>query len=195
MLKLRQGSEVPFPELLEEEYEVLAEGNLIIANVGTDKLSDMLQKFVMLHKDDSLFFILEIPEKDDQTGGKRLGTDVYYMDELSREEALTLLMRTEKLLLADGMSQFGFGAGKSGEEIFVGKYNVVTVCSKDTARWERFMESFGVRKAEHLVTAGDTFSEEHPGISRLVPVDGKTVYSIPEDFKEWGMYLGETKEE
>jgi len=195
MLKLRPGSEVPFPELLEEEYELLAAENLIVANVGADKLSDMLQRFIMLHKDDSLFFILELPEKDDKAPVRKPGTDVYYMDALSREEALTFLMRTEKLLLADGMSQFGFGAGKSGEEIFVRKYNVVTVFSPDAVRYEAFMESFGIKKAAHLVTAGDTFSEEHPGVSHLVTVDGKTVYDIPEDFMEWGMYLGETKEE
>ena len=58
MLKLKKYCSVPFPEKLFEQYEV--QDNMIIANVGTDKVMDMMLKFIGMH-DEWLFFILEIP--------------------------------------------------------------------------------------------------------------------------------------
>ena len=41
--------------------------------------------------------------------------------------------------------------------------------------------------------AWDTFSEESPGVSKKIELDGKDVYSIIEDFKDWGIYLAERR--
>ena len=58
-----------------------------------------------------------------------------------------------------------------------------------------FFEPRGIERTDHLITERDTFSEEQPGISERYEVGGKSVFSIPEQFKEWGMYLAEQREE
>jgi len=50
-----------------------------------------------------------------------------------------------------------------------------------------------IKQTENLVIAWDTFSEESPGVSKKIELDGKDVYSIIEDFKDWGIYLAERR--
>lgn len=55
MLKLKEGYHVPFPEKLSEGYEM--EENSIVANVGVDKLEEVIQHFIAI-KDEPLFLFL-----------------------------------------------------------------------------------------------------------------------------------------
>lgn len=75
-----------------------------------------------------------------------------------------------------------------------GKYNVTTIFSKNINQYNSFMAEHGIAKSEDIVTAWDTFSQENPGISERIEMDGKDIYSIPEMFADWGIYKAEQRE-
>ena len=121
--------------------------------------------------------------------------DVYYIDGCSREECLALLIRYGDLLINDGLSQFGFGGHKSHDEIMLDSYNVVTIYSEELSKFNDFFEPHNIQFVEELVTAWKTFSKTSPGISETYESNGKTVYDLPTELAEWGIYLAETRTE
>lgn len=215
MLTMKKGCTVPFPEKLEESYVI--EDGVIRANVGADHIEDVMNHFICDH-DEPLFFILEIPCTWDEEEamcpgifdrieyGEEIGREVsvgtyplhknvYYMDNCTREEALIVLIRAGKWLIPDGMSTFGFGGQTSSEEILFSKYNELTIFTKHPESYRDFFKAHDIPETERLVTAWDTFTPEHPGQSELYKEEGKSVYDIPDMFKDWGMYLAEVREE
>lgn len=198
VLKFKAGSRISSTQKLYEGYEVGE--NHITANVGIDKIEKVMQHFIVMH-DEPQFFILELPanladETEVAPGVVRgLHKDIYYIDGCSREEALAIMGRVGNLLFNDGMSAFGYGGHESGDEIMFGKYNVLTIYSQNIEKYTDFFETHEIDKTDNLITAWDTFSQEYPGTSERYELDGKTVYDIPTQFEEWGMYLAEQREE
>lgn len=198
MLKLKDGCKIPFPEKLHESYMI--EGNMITANIDINHIESVMQHFIVMHEE-PIFFILELPAKADDETEIRPGVvetlhkDIYYLDGCSQEEALTIIHRVGQLLFHDGISSFGYGGHNSGDEIMFSKYNVLTIFSHDIDQYRAFFEKHEIVQVDKIITAWDTFTLETPGISERVIVDGKDVYSIPEQFKDWGMYLAEQREE
>lgn len=198
MLVLRAGCRVPFPEKLFEEYMLME--NQIIANISADKIRTVMEHFICIHEE-PLFFILELPskqydEKEIRPGVvEKLHKDIYYIDGCTNEEALTILLRVGDLMINDGLCSFGFGCHESNDEIMFGKYNVTTIFSRNIIQYINFMAEHGIAKSEHIVTAWDTFSQEHPGSSERIATDGKDVFSIPEMFADWGIYKAEQRED
>ena len=198
MLVLRAGCRVPFPEKLFEEYMLME--NQIVANISADKIKAVMEHFICIHEE-PLFFILELPskqydEKEIRPGVvEKLHKDVYYIDGCSKEEALTILLRIGDLMINDGLCSFGFGCHESNDEIMFGKYNVTTIFSWNIGQYINFMADHEIAKSEHIVTAWDTFSQEHPGSSERIDTEGKDVFSIPEMFADWGIYKAEQRED
>lgn len=198
MLVLRAGCRVPFPEKLFEEYMLME--NQIIANISADRIRTVMEHFICIHEE-PLFFILELPskqydEKEIRPGVvEKLHKDVYYIDGCSNEEALTILLRVGDIMINDGLCSFGFGCHESNDEIMFGKYNVTTIFSRNIGQYINFMEDHEITKREHIVTAWDTFSKEHPGSSVRIDTDGNDVFSIPEMFADWGIYKAEQRED
>lgn len=197
MLTLGKGYKIYEPEKLNEEYEVTSDV-LLTANIGVEKIEEVFRHFIAIHNE-PLFFILELPVTCDReipvAPGilKETHKDVYYIDGCSQEECLLLLEKYGELLINDGMNMFGFGCHESQDEIMLGKYNVVTIYSRELLKYNGFLEEHGIVKAENLVTAWDTFSINTPGQAERYDCKGKSVYDLPEDLKEWGMYLAETR--
>lgn len=198
MLNMKAGCKVPFPEKLNESYMI--EGNMATANIDINKIESVMKHFIMMHEE-PLFFILELPAKAEDETEIRQGVvdafhkDVYYMDGCLQEEALTVILRVGELLFHDGASSFGYGGHESGDEIMFSKYNVLTIFSCNIDQYREFFEAHGIAQVDNLVTAWDTFTQETPGVSERVTIDGRDVFSIPEQFKDWGMYLAEQREE
>ncbi|WP_368387400.1 hypothetical protein [Streptococcus australis] len=199
MLNLVKGHQVSLVENLFESFTKLTEHHLM-ANVHAEKILEIFQHFIVIH-DEPLFFILELPVSIDREKViakniiKESHKDVYYIDGCSREECLALLIRYGDLLVNDGLSKFGFGGHKSHDEIMLDSYNVVTIYSKELSKFNDFFEPHNIQFVEELVTAWDTFSETSPGISEIYESNGKTVYDLPEELAEWGIYLAETRTE
>ena len=199
MLNLVKGHRVTLVENLFESFTKLTEHHLM-ANVHSEKILEVFQHFIAIH-DEPLFFILELPVSIDREKViakniiKESHKDVYYIDGCSREECLVLLIRYGDLLVNDGLSKFGFGGHKSHDEIMLDSYNVVTIYSKELSKFNDFFEPHNIQFVEELVTAWKTFSKTSPGISEIYECNGKTVYDLPEELAEWGIYLAETRTE
>ena len=196
MLNLVKGHRVTLVENLFESFTKLTEHHLM-ANVHSEKILEVFQHFIAIH-DEPLFFILELPvsiDREKEIAMNELHKDVYYIDDCSIEECLVLLIRYGDLLVNDGLSKFGFGGHKSHDEIMLDSYNVVTIYSKELSKFNDFFEPHNIQFVEELVTASETFSETSPGISEIYESNGKTVYDLPEELAEWGIYLAETRTE
>ena len=199
MLNLVKGHQVSLVENLFESFTKLTEHHLV-ANVHAEKILEVFQHFIVIH-DEPLFFILELPVSIDREKViakniiKESHKDVYYIDGCSREECLALLIRYGDLLVNDGLSKFGFGGHKSHDEIMLDSYNVVTIYSKELSKFNDFFEPHNIQFVEELVTAWKTFSKTSPGISEIYESNGKTVYDLPTELAEWGIYLAETRTE
>ena len=199
MLNLVKGHRVSLVENLFESFTKLTE-HYLMANVHAEKILEVFQYFIAIH-DEPLFFILELPVSIDRE--KEIAKniineshmDVYYIGNCSREECLVLLIRYGDLLVNDGLSKFGFGGHKSHDEIMLDSYNVVTIYSKELSKFNDFFEPHNIQFVEELVTASETFSETSPGISEIYESNGKTVYDLPIELAEWGIYLAETRTE
>ena len=157
----------------------------LMANVDVEKIKEVFQHFIVMH-DEPLFFILELPVTCDRENPVAPGIleethkDVYYIDGCSQEECLVLLERYGELLINDGM---------------LDKYNVVTIYSQQLSNYNEFFEAHGIEKVESLITAWDTFSDETPGQAERCDYEGKSVYDLPEELEDWGMYLADTRAE
>ena len=196
MLNLVKGHQVSLVENLFESFTKLTE-HYLMANVHAEKILEVFQHFIAIH-DEPLFFILELPvsiDREKEIAMNELHKDVYYIDDCSIEECLVLLIRYGDLLVNDGLSKFGFGGHKSHDEIMLDSYNVVTIYSKELSKFNDFFEPHNIQFVEELVTASETFSETSPGISEIYESNGKTVYDLPEELAEWGIYLAETRTE
>lgn len=199
MLNLVKGHRVSLVENLFESFTKLTE-HYLMANVHAEKILEVFQHFIVIH-DEPLFFILELPVSIDREKVvakniiKESHKDVYYIDGCSREECLALLIRYGDLLVNDGLSKFGFGGHKSHDEIMLDSYNVVTIYSKELSKFYDFFEPHNIQFVEELVTAWGTFSKTSPGISEIYESNGKTVYDLPVELAEWGIYLVETRTE
>lgn len=201
MLEIKPCCKVPFPEKLFEEYET--KETAIYANVNATKVLSMMQRFISMRQE-PLFLILELPcQNYDGIRAEKILTntsddyDVYFIDGLNTEQAANILDSLGSFLIKDGMNTFGIGGHHSQEEILFGKYNVMTLYTRDPESYSDFMNSFGIRKTDRLVTAWDTFDPEHPGecVCYISPKTGKTIYDIPEMYKEYGMYLYQSGKE
>lgn len=199
MLNMVKGCKVPFPDQLFEGYEV--QENRIFANANVEKIKDIFNHFIVMHDQEQGFFILELPANRDEEDEIRPGVvqathkHVYYIDALSTEGALTIMMRSGELLINDGISYFGYGFPNTGDEIMLDKYNVLTIVTQEIGRYADFFESHDIPQVEDLKTAWDSFSEEHPGVAERYELNNKTVFDLVEDYKDWGIYKAGTREE
>ena len=199
MIELKPCCKIPYPERLYEQYQI-HEG-VVYANVNASKILDMMRDFTMSHEE-PLFFVLELPckEEDEITQSKVLYNanddyDVYFIDGLNAKQACHILDCLGDFLVKDGMNTFGIGGHESHEEILFGKYNVTTLFSENTEKYRDFFEKHGIVPTDELVSAWDTFDEQHPGECRLYvsPKTGKTIYDIPKEYESCGMYRYESR--
>lgn len=197
MLKMTEGCRVPKADTLLEQYEIFE--NKIIANVNADKTETIIRDYINMY-DDPMFFFLELPTNQNDEDMLRKNDDgsfhidVYYIDGMDKKSAALLLSRYGRLLVNDGMSRFGFGVHGQATEIMRDKYNVVSVLSDNIEKHTGIFNSHGIPLSEKCVTAWDTFSYEFPGECRGITVKGKTIYDLPEELKNWGIYFAEHRE-
>lgn len=194
MLNMIKGCRVHDPSILYEGYAKTETG--FASNVNAEKIQPLLERFVMLHGE-PCFVILEVPtnaKEEPAPGRLPLHKDVYYLDGLSPQKAVEFLQTFGQWLVHDGLSSFGIGIHSGGNEILVGKYNVVTVYTKTPEKYKNFFESCGISETVDLKTAWDHFTQETPGDSFLYEHHGITVYGLVEHLKQYGLYFAERRE-
>ena len=198
LLKMIKGCRVHNPTILYEGYEQIDSG--FVANVDADKIQSLFKNFVKLHNE-PCFVILEVPTnaKEETTflfnGTSTLHKDVYYIDGLTPARAVEFLNVFGEWLIHDGLSSFGIGIHSGANEIVTGKYNVVTVYTRDKQKYDGFFETLGIRQVYDLKTAWDYFNSDAPGDSFLYTYKGKNIYDLIEHLKQYGLYFAERRED
>lgn len=198
VLKMIKGCRIHNPAILYEGYEQIDSG--FVANVDADKIQSLFENFVKLHNE-PCFLILEVPTnvKEETTfllnGTSPLHKDVYYIDGLTPARAVEFLNVFREWLIHDGLSSFGIGIHSGANEIVTGKYNVVTVYTRDKQKYDGFFETLGIRQASDLKTAWDYFNSDAPGDSFLYTYKGKNIYDLIEHLKQYGLYFAERRED
>lgn len=203
MFKLIDGAKFDFCYQLKEEYEF--DGEWIYANVSAEKILPVFYEFIEKEVDCRFCLFIEIPSniKDENPLAvsedgwyhfQEKHVDVYYLDNISADYLKGLLESYGEILVNDGMSHFGI-LSRSGNEIGKYKYNVIKAYSPcdDIPKIAKIFESFGIVKTENLVIAWNYFSEEHFGESKIIKVNGASVYDVVDLLKEVGMYKYEQR--
>jgi len=198
MLEMKKGSIVPHCEQLSEQYEVTSDA--IYANVNASKIHMVFESFIMMQEQD-LFFILELPAKADEE--KRLRKDntcpfhknIYYIDGLTPPACMCLLEKYGELLINDGVTRFGFGLHDNSAELMADKYNMLILWSEKLESYIDLFEKHGIPQVKKCFTAWETFSEDEPGVSRRIEVNGLSTMDLPQEMAKFGIYLAEQREE
>ncbi len=193
MLQMIKGCRINDPSRLSEEYEKIDNG--FVANVDADNMLPLFESFIKLHNE-YCFLILEIPTnaREETPGSGILHKDVYYLDGLTPEKAVSLLESCGQWLIHDGLSSFGIGIHSGNNEIVKEKYNVVRIYTKNVKKYEGFFEANGIRETDDLKTAWDYFTHFTPGDSFAHRHKGLDIYDLVKHLEQYGLYFAERRE-
>ena len=67
---------------------------------------------------------------------------------------------------------------------------MLSLYSPQPARVEKLLARFDVPRTDEIVTAWDTFSEDHPGAAQRLEIAGMTIDDVIADLQKIGMYKG-----
>jgi hypothetical protein len=191
MIQTAAGIEIPFPERIHEKY-ILKE-DYIRFNVSFPKLGRLFLDF--LHNlPEPVFLIIEVPlnQKEEaqqqKPGENKTHSAVLYLDGQTREQIIDILKAYGPILFHDGISRFGVASHETGDELFIEKYKVVAICSKNIGRYVFLMHKYRIEKTHCLITPWDTFTPDHPGKCSKVTVNNMDIYGVVDKLKAQGMY-------
>ena len=177
-----QGVSAPAAKDLESGYK--QDGESFNGLVSADIMADLAEGFIAL-ADEPVFFLLELPRKDSEE------YDVYYLDNCTKAVARAIMKRYGELLIQDGLSRFGFGSNKTGEELYFMDYQEFMLYTPKKDKAKKLLEKLGMAGTDKPCSMWDSFTEEQQGSLSAVELEGETVFDIPEALEEAGMYLAE----
>ena len=131
-----------------------------------------------------VFFFIELPEDVDDYA-------LYYLDNCTREVAFAVMKRFGELLVQDGVSRFGFGSNKTGDEFYFKDYQEFMLYSQTPDLYSSALSKLGAVMTDDrdkAVFLGDLISKKNEGTLTAVELNGETVFDIPEALEEAGMY-------
>ena len=174
---------------------------ILTINISFENLLPLLERFCM-HLDEPGFFFCELPaaakaeeEKLRESEKSSFHYKVYYKDGCRREELLAILGKYGKWFLPDGMACFGFASHITNDEIYVMKYKIVRIYTRNLQKYQAMLEHFQVPREEKIQTVWQNFTPEAPGRCSLETIDGKTVYDIVKELMETGLYFAQMRKE
>lgn len=147
-----------------------------------------------------VFFFIELPcSEEEEKKLRKSKTDpmhynLYYLDNCTLAVAEAIMKRYGQLLINDGLCRFGFGSHSEQEEIYCLKYQVLSVYGEQK-KFKKCFEQHKIPYEDDFLTLWDTFTNEAPGVSSHVEINGETVFDIVENLKSEGMYLADVIEE
>jgi hypothetical protein len=191
MFNTASGVRIPFPEKIEEKY--MLDGNWMNFNISFEKLNFLFEDFL---KDlcEPLFLFIHLPllqneEKELlQKGSNSFHSEVLYLDGQTKNQICEIMQQYGEILLNDGMSQFGIASHKTKDELYIQKYKMVGIYSKEIDKYINLMDKYKISETDHLITAWNTFSQEHPGECSPATFNENNIYDVVELLKEKGMY-------
>lgn len=195
---LAQGIEIDDITGIHNCYE--ASGNRIIASISSEKLlnilSDLLRQLTA-----PIFFFIETPcDEDTEKKLRKKDTDpfhknVYYLDNCTHKVATAIIKRYGDLLLNDGIVQFGFGSNTESEEIYIMKYNVMSIYAEEISKFRKIFDKHNIPYEDNIKTVWDVLSQDNPGTCTLIEFNGETIFDIVENLKDEGLYFSHQAED
>lgn len=191
MFKTAEGVTIPFPNAIKQQYQVY--DNDVYANVSFENLKPLIEEFYNTI-DEPMFLALHVPlsQKEEQKyikdGCTGFHEEIFYLNGCTRAQINFLFQTYGEILLNDGMSKFAIASHKTKDEIFVQKYKVVTIYGQNRLKYISLLEKYNLTQTDNLKTVWDTFSEQCPGECRRIFKNGKDIYSIVDELKQYGLY-------
>lgn len=198
MFNTASGVKIPFPEKIEEAY--IMNENCMNINISFEKLEPLIRDF-LLNLCEPLFLFIYKPLSEIEESElciknpESFHSEILYLDGQTKSQISEILEQYGELLLNDGMSQFGIASHKTGDEIFIQKYKIVGIYSKDIKRYACLMDKYKIPETNRLITAWETFSQEHPGECSRAVINNNDIYDIVKSLKEKGMYQAKIVED
>lgn len=180
--KLSEGIRLSAPSKPCEFFEKTDDGFFVYPSA--DKMIKLLSSAADA-LDEPMFFFLELPDEDENG---MLDYSTYYL-ECTKPVAKAIVKRYGELLINDGVSRFGFGSHKSGEEIYFEALQRVYICTSRCGKFSQMISSIGIDEGAGQ-TVFDLFDPEKDDLS-LIEIDGETVFDAAENLKSAGLYLAE----
>jgi hypothetical protein len=195
-----RGIDVPNLADIHESYEIKQrnESFVFAINVSADNIESLITQFCS-ELVEPCFLIIEVPTNETDERELRLENtapfhcNVHYCDGLSKQILLELIKKYGELLVNDGMVCFGLASHISHDELYFGRYKITKIFSADEQRYKNLMGKIGIPLEENIKTVWDNFSRETPGSTRSISVDGKKIYDVLEELKEYGLYFAERR--
>lgn len=195
--ELIQGVSAENYDKLHSVYSV--NGDSISATVSEHLMLPLLLQLVK-QLTAPVFFFMELPcsiEEEKQL--RRSKNDpyhynLYYLDNCTIPVAEAILKRYGELLVNDGLCRFGFGSHNGSEEIYCLKYQVMSLYG-NTDKFKKCFDKLEIACEDDFLTLWDTFTDDSPGTSFGVEINGESVNDIKENLQPEGLYLADVVEE
>ncbi len=197
-VKLPLGISIDNLDGLAEAYQATSSG--VVAWLSCENILKFVNSCVEGF-DEPLFFFVELACSEDEENQLRKSEqdpfhyNLYYLDNCTKEVIFAIIQRYGDLLVNDGIVRFGFGCHNVETEIYIRSYKVIDFYCGQASQVERakkMLETLGSKRVDELVTPMDILSKENSGNCSVVEFDGETVFDIPENLEDEGMYLADT---
>jgi hypothetical protein len=134
---------IPQIDILKEEYQIQQKNDRFnfTINVSAENIDKMFLEFAKCIKTPG-FIILEVPsnlnyERQFQLDGiKEFHREVFYLDGLEWVDFLVIHNNFSEYFINDGLVCYGFGSQVTNDEIFIGKYKIFSIWSKNVEPFE-----------------------------------------------------------
>ena len=134
MFNTASGVKIPFPEKIEEKYTICEPW--INFNISFEKLKPLIEDFLINLCEPLFLYIYNPLSKNEDKGLRKKDSDpfhseVLYLDGQTQKQIREIIEQFGELLLNDGMTQFGIASHKTGDELFIRKYKIVSIYSNE----------------------------------------------------------------
>jgi hypothetical protein len=158
-------------------------------NVSAENISNYFLKLSALVEEPA-FFLLELGLNETDPFHKA----VYYLDGIDFKKAETVFRSHERLLVHDGMVNFGFGSHNGHDEVYVGGYKIFEIYADSPEKYRCKLAELGIPQTENFRTVLDNFDKDSPG-RRNALSEKPTIWDMLEQMKSEGFYRAETRED
>jgi hypothetical protein len=168
-------------------------------NVSAENIPNYFLKLSALVEEPA-FFLLELGlNESEELNLRNNETDpfhkaVYYLDGIDFKKAETVFRSNERLLVHDGMVNFGFGSHNGHDEVYVGSYKIFEIYADSPEKYRRKLAELGIPQSKDFRTVWDNFDNDSPG-RRSALSEKTTIWDMLEQMKSEGFYRAETRED
>ncbi|MGW8179092.1 MAG: hypothetical protein ACWGQW_10055, partial [bacterium] len=198
---LPDGIEITSLKGIHEGYsESLADDGYYIftINVSADNISRYFLTLSELVKEPAFFLVEMGLNESEERQLRHKETDpfhkaIYYLDGIDFKKAEAFFLTHERLLVHDGMVNFGFGSHQGHDEVFVGGYKTFTIYADSPEKYRSALAELGVPVVSGIRTVWDNFNQNSPG-RRNALQEKPNIWDMLEQMKSEGFYRAETRE-